>query len=205
MNDDILRIIRERRSIRQFLNQQVSDEDIKKIIEAGNWAPSASNLQGWRFIVVDKPDIKERLVALGGSVVIKDAPTGILVVYDNRSLNLEYMDFVQSASAAIQNMLLVSCSLGIGSCWICRLPTKQSLRKIFNIPAHYDPVAYIAIGYPQGEHEVVVRKYRTNDLIAYNNFSFNANGSFNPVILFISRIKRRLYFLCKQIIYLWKK
>ena len=91
-----------------------------KVIEAGMWAPSACNLQNWKFIVIDNQNLKEKLVDWGAAIFIKHAPMAILVLYDNRTANIEYQDHIQSAAAAIQNMLLAAISLELGTCWICQ-------------------------------------------------------------------------------------
>lgn len=202
---DVFKAIKERRSARCFLLKEIEKILLDKIIEAGAWAPSASNKQAWKFIVVDNSEVKKQIVDFGGSILIKDAPAGILVLYDNRSINLEYLDFIQSAAAAIQNILLAAYSLGIGSCWVCRLPSKKRMRKIFKIPHYFDPIAYICLGYAAEDSRLIERKYKFEDLVAYNRFSFNYHISGNFLTFFINRLKRKLYFLSKEIICLWKK
>lgn len=204
---DIFNTIKERRSIRQFQDKEVERNILDKIIEAATWAPSASNVQGWKFIIVDDEQIKGQLVDLGASIVIKDAPSGILVLYDNRTINLEYMDYIQSASASIQNMVLTSYALGIGSCWICRLPLKRRIRKMFKIPHYFDPIAYIALGYSTNETKLVERKYKLSDLVSYNDFdSSKLRSSFcSSISLSVNRAKRKLYFILKELSCLWKR
>lgn len=182
-----------RRSIRQFKPDLVEQYKIKKIIEAGIHAPSATNKQAWKFIVVDKTEIKNEICKMNGSVVrvgsdiIGNAPNGILVLYRNDvSKNYSmYKDTIQSAAAAIENMLLMAHSLGLGACWICKLPLPQKMRQLFSIPKTYDIIAYIVLGYPQegvDEHtlrhfkekkelaEKRLRKYTVEDVTSYNKF-----------------------------------
>lgn len=205
---DIFKAIKDRRSVRHFQDKQIEREILDKIIEAANLAPSASNIQGWRFIIVDDKKLKAQLVDLAASTVIMDAPLGILVLYDNRSINLEYMDYIQSASAAIENMLLASHALGLGSCWICRLPSKRRMRKIFKLPSYYDPIAYIALGYPKDEERQVERKYKLADLISYNYFGPSKSNRLPPlyfISLSIKRARRKLDFLLRELLWLWKR
>jgi len=131
---DFISLIKTRRSIRLFQDKKIDRKTAKKIIEIATYAPSACNIQGWRFIVVDDQTKKQEIVDHGGSINIKNAPLGILVLYDNRTKNTEYADDVQSAAAAIQNMLLKIHDLGLSACWTCHLPSRKQLRKIFNIP-----------------------------------------------------------------------
>jgi nitroreductase len=162
--------IKNRRSVRKFLDKKIEPEIIRQIIEAAVLAPSACNIQGWRFIVVQDQKLKEEMVKKGSASFIKNAPLGILVAYDQRTDNTEYQDHIQSASAAIQNLLLAAFEQGLGSCWICQLPTKKELSKLFNIPSSFSPIAYIALGYPAQNIEPMPRKYEIDRLIGYNQF-----------------------------------
>ena len=62
--DDLMKVIKERRSIRKYLPDEVPKADIEKIIEAGAWAPSGGNLQNWHFVVVTSNEIKEKMLSV---------------------------------------------------------------------------------------------------------------------------------------------
>ena len=193
---DFEEVIKKRRSIRKFVDRPVSEDLVKKLIEAAIYAPSACNVQGWKFIVVDKPELKNKIVDNGGSIIIKEAPMGILVLYDKRTKNTEYQDYLQSASAAIQNLNLAATNLGLGTCWVCHLPTKKKLRKIFNIPAYFSPVAYILVGYPAINPKEMPRKYSVEEVMAYNQFNLSwPVQKVSPLILIIKKILVRIYYL----------
>jgi nitroreductase len=191
---DIEQAILKRRSIRMFQNRDVPLQALEKIINAGIHAPSNCNVQGWRFIVVNDRRLKERMVECGGSAIIGQAPVGVLVCYDHRSVNLEYCDWLQSASAATQNILLAANAMGLGGCWICHLPPKSQLRALFAIPAQYSPTAYIALGYPAHEPVVVVRKRTAAEVIGYNRFPMIARESSRVQLLWCKRAACALYF-----------
>lgn len=193
---DIFETIKKRRSVRVFENKPVPKEIIEKIIEAGANAPSNCNTQGWRFIVINKQEIKEKIYENGGTILIKNAPLGILVTYDNRTKNLEYKDYIQSAAAAMENMFLVATALGIGCCWINHLPTKRKVRKILNIPSHYSPIGYFMMGYSKKEPSPVARKYKLGEIMSYNEFGKNlAVEKINPLKLAIEKILAKTYYL----------
>lgn len=185
--------IRNRRSIRNFTEQPVDIELIKKIIEMGIYAPSACNIQGWRFVIITKQQIKDKIVDLGGSAQIKNAPVGILVLYDKRSKNTEYHDHIQSAAACVENMLLAACSYGLGACWICNLPLKNRLRNALNIPSVLDPVAYIIMGYPKSKPAPIERKYPLSKLISFNQFDSQETIKETEKLLLIKKILLKLY------------
>lgn len=169
---ELIDIIKKRRSVREFEDKEISKDMIEAIIEAANFAPSASNLQLWRFIIVEDKEIKNKLVDMGGAIFIKDVPLGILVLYDNQTNNIEYSDHVQSAAAAIQNMLLMADYIGLGACWICQLPPKKQMRRLFGVPSYYDPIAYIALGYPRRYPKPHPRENKITDIISHNRFDF---------------------------------
>ena len=193
---DIIDIIKKRRSIRRFKPDLVPEDLVKKIIEAATWAPSACNIQGWRFIIVDDPTIKEEIVNQGGAIIIKEAPLGILVVYDKRTKNVEYQDYIQSGAACIQNLILAATNFGLGACWICNLPPKRILRRIFKIPQSFSPIAYVILGYPANEVKEMARTYPLNHLIGYNFFNPKfPQEKINTARLFFHRVFRKIYYL----------
>ena len=115
---DLFEAVRQRRSIRVFKDEAVPEELIEKIIEAAQWAPSACNSQEWRFIVIDNPEVKEKLLKETTAYFVGRAPLLILVLYSNRTHNFEYKDHLLSAAMAIQNMQLAAHALGLGSCCV---------------------------------------------------------------------------------------
>lgn len=194
-------IIKKRRSVRIFSDQAVEKEKIEKLIEAATYAPSACNVQGWKFIVVDRQEIKDEIVDLGGSIHIKNAPVGILALYDNRTKNSEYRDDIQSASAAIQNIHLTAVDLGLASCWACHLPTHGQLRKLLKIPSYFSPIAYILLGYSKNPPQEVPRKYSLGEVMNYNEFSKNwPVDKISFLKLIIQRLLIKIYRFTPKII-----
>ena len=167
---DLETLIKTRRSIRNFTNQPIDLELVKKIIGLGTYAPSACNIQGWHFIIVKDQKIKDKMVDWGSSTIIKNAPIGILVLYDKRTKNTEYQDYIQSAAAAIQNILLTAHTYNLGACWVCHLPLKKNLRKLFKIEKYLDPIAYIIMGHPINKPRPIKRKYQLEEVISLNKF-----------------------------------
>ena len=189
---ELEQVIKTRRSVRKFSEKKITKEVLEKIIEAGQYAPSHCNTQDWKFIFIDNPKIKNKIFDNGGSFVIRDAPYGILVVYNTAQTdNIEYQDWIQSSSAAIQNMLLTIHSLGLGGCWICHLPKKKTLNKILNIKKPHTPIGYIALGYPDGKSTEVPRKNEVAEIYSLNEFKWPAQRV--PVKTRIKRISKKVY------------
>jgi len=165
--------IRGRRSVRAFKEKKPGKKQLLEIVEAGIHAPSACNVQGWRFVAVDDRKILDKMVGLGAATFLRNAPCAILVFYDSRTDNEEYHDDIQSASAAIQNMLLKAYSMGLGTCWVNHLPPKKELQALFSSPKHFDPIALFAVGFPLKEAGERERKAGAEQLLAFNKFSFD--------------------------------
>ena len=144
---DILDVIKTRRSIRKYRPDPISEEHINKILEAGRWAPSASNSQPWRFIVLQSEETKRKLsetFTWGG--FLSQAPLGIAVTVDPRTSSHP----VEDGAAATQNMLLEAHSLGLGACWIGAYGNvnEESAKDILNVPHDERLLSVIAIGRP---------------------------------------------------------
>lgn len=166
-----------RRSVRKFRPEPVPREMLLRIVEAGVQAPSACNIQGWRFILIEKPELRRAIQEAGGSVLIPASPSGILVVYDNTTKNTPYRDDVQSAAACIQNMLLAANGAGLGACWICNLPSPSYLRRLLGIPWNYSPIAYLILGHTiEGPRKAMPRRNPLEDIVGIDAFPTTGKG-----------------------------
>lgn len=164
---DILTIIKERRSIRRFKTEQISNKDLNHILEAGLYAPSAHNQQSWNFTVIQSKDViqamsddtkksfvhakdqRTRDLATNEKFhVFYDAPT-VIVISGREDALMPQVD----CAAATQNMLLVAESLNIGGCWngyvayLFESELGKSYLKSLNIPEGHQPYYAIALGY----------------------------------------------------------
>lgn len=147
--------IRGRRSIRKYKSRPIEDESIKKILEAGRWAPSASNLQIWgtrKFIAVkDRRTLDMiRKVSPGYFGV---TPLAIFVCSDRKvayekggRLARDYCTIADCA-VAVENMLLMAYSLGLGACPIKSF-SRTAVKVILEIPESVEPELMVAIGHP---------------------------------------------------------
>lgn len=140
-----------RRSRRKYADGDVSQEQIKLLLEAGMSAPSARNTQPWHFIIVTE---REALNAMAEVIpygkMLRDAPLGIVVCGD-RSLQERDGYLVQDCSAATQNILLAAHALGLGSVWLGVYPREdriEGLTALFDIPDGIVPISAISIGVP---------------------------------------------------------
>ena len=119
--NEVIKALLERRSIKEFTNEQVTDEQLEQIIKCGLYAPNGMGAQAPVFIAVRDKKTRDELSKLNADVMgtsadpFYGAPCVVCVLADkNRSTAVE------DASLAIGNMCLAAHSLGLGSCWIHR-------------------------------------------------------------------------------------
>lgn len=143
-------IIKGRRSIRSFQNKEIPEEHLLAVLEAGIWAPSGSNIQPWEFILINDPTLIKKIKLLSPGLYGMPKILIVLCINKKRSeragrqgQSLAIMDI----SMAAQNMMLMSYSLGIGSCPIASF-SKSGLKELLDIPEEVDPVLMISLGYP---------------------------------------------------------
>lgn len=150
--NEVLSLIKERRSIREFATMPIPRDVLASILEAGRWAPSGLNNQPWRFVVVEDDGRKTSLAAMTKySSILLLAPTAIAVFLDqNKSYSRE--KDLMGIGACIQNMLLQAYSLGVGTCWLGEILNKaDAVEDMLGVPDTYELMAVIAMGYPDSE------------------------------------------------------
>ena len=150
---EILKAVKERRSIRNFQTKEVPDDAVDKLIEAIIWAPSAGNLQSRKFYFIKDTVLKQQLAqAAFGQNFIAEAPLTIVACTDNK-ISKRYGDrgthlySIQDASASIMNLMLVAHELGLGTVWVGAFD-EWRVFEILQMPDNLRPVAIIPVGYP---------------------------------------------------------
>jgi nitroreductase len=172
---DVLEAIKERRSIRSFTDEKVSEEDVWRLIDAARWAPSAGNIQPWAFVIVKDPEIKRKLSnAALNQALIQKAPVVIVVCADvirsSRGYGSrgEQLYSIQDTAAATENILLAAQELGLATCWIGAFNNKE-VAKAVKAPKNMKPVAIVPVGYPAVK-PVTPHKRSVNEIVRYETF-----------------------------------
>jgi len=172
---ELFEAIKARRSIRAFTGEEVSEEIVRKLIDAARWAPSAGNIQPWEFVVVRKLEVKRMLAeAALNQTFIEEAPVVIVVCadqnrsgrgYGSRGANLYCL---QDTAAATQNLLLAATALGLGACWVGAF-YEEKVSKALKIPSGVRPVAIVPVGYPAEKASPRPRR-PLSEIIHYETF-----------------------------------
>ncbi|HOJ31144.1 MAG TPA: nitroreductase family protein [bacterium] len=144
-NNEFLKIIKNRRSIRKFTQKKIPENIIKDILDCGRLAPTARNLQPWTFVVIrEKQTINKLAEITDYGKFLVDASCCILVFCQDTKYYLE------DGCAATENILLAAQAYGIGSCWIAgdKKPYASKIAEMLGAPGGMKLVSIIAIGYP---------------------------------------------------------
>jgi nitroreductase len=149
--DTLLALLKGRRSIRRYRPDPVPDEMVEQLLEAGRWAPSASNRQPWAFIVVRDETIRQQVAQHAAYYFIRwahveEAP--LLIILCGEGRNRIYRPFLhEDVGLAGGQMMLQAKALGLGSCWIGALDRK-AIAGILKLPDRMEIVGLLTVGFP---------------------------------------------------------
>lgn len=150
-DNPVFKALFERRSIRKYTDEPVSDQDLTAILEAGQWAPSGLNNQPWRFLVIKSDDPRHEKLAecTKYAHIVRASKACIAVMLEKEAMYSEMKDH-QGVGACIQNMLLATHALGLGAVWLGQIVNDQaaSLGALGLNPETYELQAVLALGHP---------------------------------------------------------
>ncbi|MDA8123700.1 MAG: nitroreductase family protein [Deltaproteobacteria bacterium] len=149
-----------RRSIRKFTDREVTEEQVKQILQAALLSPSAHGRQSWEFIVVRD---KNMLQHFGNcrqpkQPFLPETPVAIAVLGNPEVIDV----WVEDGSIAMTHMMLEATALGLGSCWVQirnrpsnqnDMPAADYIKQLLHVPEPYQVLAILALGYPGQEKE----------------------------------------------------
>jgi nitroreductase len=150
----MIELLRKRRSIRKFTREKVAPETVDLLIEALLRAPTSRGINPWEFIVVDDPELLERLSRSKehGSEFLKNAPLAVVVCADGTKSDV----WIEDCSIAAIIVQMAALSLGLGSCWAQirnrrhdgGRSAEEYIREILGLPDHLQVESVIGIGHP---------------------------------------------------------
>lgn len=148
---EVLQTIHTRRSVRNYKSCSVNQNQIDQILGAAISAPSGKNRMPWKFrVIIDKTTIEWLAEKTMYSRWLSTAPLCIAVVLDKKA-SYDYIKDVQSCGAVMQNILLATHGLGLGSCWIGEiLGYQEEVMQFLNVARDdYELMGLVAIGYAE--------------------------------------------------------
>ena len=162
MDNEVLKAIRERRSIRRFKPEQITDEELTAVLEAGTWAPTGHGTQDPVIVAVQNDSLRQRLMAINAELmgVSSDpyygAPTYVLVFASADNYNKE-----RDGSLVLGNMMLAAHSIGLASCWINRVDATferedgRAIMRELGLPDTLVGIGSLALGYASSHPRTV--------------------------------------------------
>ena len=139
-----------RRSVRAYEDKPVEDEKLRRVLEAGRLAPSARNMQEWKFVVVRDEELRSRMVpACKGQEFVGEAPVIVVacaVEHDHMMPCGQYAYPIDLA-IAVDHMTLAAVEEGLGTCWIGAF-LEDEVREVLGIPDDVRVVTVLPLGYP---------------------------------------------------------
>lgn len=149
---NLLEIMQNRRSVRNYTGEKIPKEKLDKILQAGLLAASGRNRKPWEFVVVQQKEMLEKLshCRVGAAKMLENAGCAILVFANSEKTDV----WIEDCSIAMSNMHLMADSLGFGSCWIQgRLreaengeSTEAYCRTLLHMPQEYVLEAILSVG-----------------------------------------------------------
>ncbi|MDR1683799.1 MAG: nitroreductase family protein [Candidatus Symbiothrix sp.] len=172
-------LIKQRQSNRSYQSKPVEQEKIEQCLEAARLAPSANNAQSWTFVVVDEPELKNRVgesvARLGMNQFVNQAPVLIAVVVEKPIFLTRLGSMVQNKDyplidigIAVEHICLQAADLGLGSC-IVGWFNENDIKKLLNIPRDKRLALIVALGYPKDVPREKRRKLR-EEVIHFNRY-----------------------------------
>jgi nitroreductase len=169
----VLEVIKKRYSCRAYIEKPVEEEKLAQVLEAARLAPSAKNLQDWRFVVVRDGEKRRRVAGVTNRPEVF-AKAGVMVVACSNS------DFVMTCGQAVapidvaialEHISLQATELGLGTCWIGSFDTEK-VREILGIPQDVAIIELMALGYPAGEGGRETGREPIENIVCYDEWKF---------------------------------
>jgi len=165
---DLLKLISKRRSVREYTTDEIEQDKIDYIMECARLAPSAVNLQPWKFIIVKSAEKKALLHQCYHRDWFLHAPLYIIALGDTAQSWKRRADEKDhgeiDVTIAVEHIALAAVEKGLGSCWVCNFKV-DLCKELFNLPENLVPVAILPIGYPAKEEEEVSNRKPASEII----------------------------------------
>jgi len=168
----VMQAIQTRKSVRAFLDRPVEDEKLRKVLEAGRLAPSASNRQEWRFVIVRNPETRKHLAEIAGQQdFVGQAPVLIVACAetDGYTMRCGQPCYPIDVAIALDHITLAAVEQGLGTCWIGKFD-EQKVKDCLGIPEGVRVVELMPLGYPADASPVEKRRLPIDAIVKYERW-----------------------------------
>ena len=168
---ELYEAIRNRRSVRAYVDRPVEAEKLQRVLEAGRLSPSARNRQERKFLVVQDARRRQELAEAADQAWIANAPVLIAVVgtTPHAVMHCDIPTDPVDCAIAIDHMTLAAVAEGLGTCWLGHF-VQDACRKMLGVPDTAKIVELLALGYPQDQPEARPRK-ALDEIVCYERYA----------------------------------
>jgi len=169
---DIFEAIKKRRSVRSYLDKPIEEEKLNAILEAGRLAPSASNRQEWRFVIVKNREVRKKLgEAANEQSFVGEAPVVIVAcaVTDGHVMSCGQLCYPIDVAIALDHISLAAVEQGLGTCWIGAF-NESKVKEILGIPKEIRVVELMPLGYPAARMERKKNRLPFKKIVKYEHW-----------------------------------
>jgi nitroreductase len=169
---NVMNAIRTRKSVRMFLDQPVEQEKLDLVLEAARLAPSASNRQEWRFVIVRQPETRKLLAGIAASQGhVCNAPVVIVACADTDEHMLQngQLCYPIDIAIALDHLSLAAVELGLGSCWVGAYD-EDKVRQLLGIPQKIRVVQLMPLGYSADLSPVEKERLKLDQIVRYEHW-----------------------------------
>ncbi|MCJ7432388.1 MAG: nitroreductase family protein [Anaerolineales bacterium] len=169
---NVMDAIKTRKSARAYIDQPVEDDKLNIILEAARLAPSASNRQEWRFVIVRELETRKKLAQIAGRQgFVGEAPIVIVACAetDGHVMNCGQPCYPIDVAIALDHITLAAVELGLGTCWIGNFDEKK-VKEILGIPEKIRVVELMPLGYPADPSAIGKKRHPLNTIVKYEHW-----------------------------------
>ena len=150
--------LKSRRSIRKFKDEQITDEELNTILEAGTYAPTGAGRQSPKIVVIQNPETIKEFSDWNRSFFPTEVPDDMDPFYGGKTLlivlaNSEMPTYIEDGASVLTVLVNAAHAIGVGSCWIHRARDEfasekgKELLKEWGIPESYEGIGHVVLGY----------------------------------------------------------
>ncbi len=169
---NVMDAIKTRKSVRAYAHRPVGDDKLNSILEAARLAPSASNRQEWRFVIVREQDIRKKLARVAGDQeFVGEAPVVIVACADTDGhvMKCGHPCYLIDVAIALDHIALAATELGLGTCWIGNFD-EGKVKELLSIPEKIRVIELMPLGYPLDPSALEKKRLALSTIVKYEHW-----------------------------------
>ncbi|SIR17427.1 nitroreductase family protein [Halanaerobium kushneri] len=169
MSNETIKNIKERRSVRKYINKKIPEEILEEIIDCARLAPTGNNRQAWSFLVITDQKTKSKIASLARYGRFIEEAGACIAVFINQD---KATTPLQDASAATENIMIAAKSHNLGTCWVNSYQKEHSkqMEEVVNCPQDMELMTLMSVGYYDEESVNMPSKKALSDVLVWNKF-----------------------------------